>query len=193
MSPAARVTDEHVTVPAAVTEPVVVTFDGQYVWSFSPRRDGVRHGTTWQVPWPEVIRPELEGTTRVRLGDLDGDTVLYESDVAFRGSTAELQLRDRHGHPLAVDRAGHLTRVFSDTGSDVRRHIVEGAARALSQLRDQIGIDAHLSYGCLLGAVRDGRMIGHDSDADLAYLSAHTHPADVVRESFRLEREMRGL
>jgi SAM-dependent methyltransferase len=193
MSTAARVTDEHVTVPAAVTEPVVVTFDGQYVWSFSPRRDGVRHGTTWRVPWPEVIRPELEGTTRVRLGDLDGETVLFESDVAFRGSTAELHLRDRHGHPLAVDRAGHLTRVFSDTESGVRRHIVEGAARALGQLRDQIGIDAHLSYGCLLGAVRDGHMIGHDSDADLAYLSAHTHPADIMRESFRMERELRKL
>jgi SAM-dependent methyltransferase len=193
MSTAARVTDEHLAVPVAVTEPVVVTFDGQYVWSFSPQRDGVRHGTTWQVPWPEVIRPELEGTTRVRLGDLRGESVLFESDVMFGGSSAELRLQDRHGHPLAVDRAGHLTRVFSDTGSDVRRHIIEGAARALSQLRDQIGIDAHLSYGCLLGAVRGGRMIGHDSDADLAYLSAYNHPADIMRESFRMERELRKL
>ncbi len=193
MPPAARVTDEHVAVPVTVTEPVVVSFDGQYVWSFSPRRDGVRHGTTWQVPWPEVIRPELEGTTRVRLGDLAGEAVLFESDVAFGGSEVQLSLRDKLGHPLAVDRAGHLSRVFSDTESGVRRHIVEGAARALADLRQRIGIDAHLSYGCLLGAVRDGRMIGHDTDADLAYLSAHTHPADIVRESFRMERELRAL
>ena len=36
-------------------------------------------------------------------------------------------------------------------------------------------------------------MIAHDSDSDLAYLSQHTHPADVVRESYRIEREMRAL
>ena len=36
-------------------------------------------------------------------------------------------------------------------------------------------------------------MIGHDSDADLAYLSAYTHPADIIRESFRMERELRKL
>ena len=36
-------------------------------------------------------------------------------------------------------------------------------------------------------------MIGHDSDTDLAYLSRHTHPADIVRESYRMERELRTL
>ena len=30
----AVVTDEYVVVPASVVDPVVVTFDGQYVWSF---------------------------------------------------------------------------------------------------------------------------------------------------------------
>src|ERR1700709_1912510 len=36
-------------------------------------------------------------------------------------------------------------------------------------------------------------MIDHDSDPDLAYLSAYTHPADIMRESFRMERELRKL
>ncbi len=117
----------------------------------------------------------------------------FEGPVAFRGNAEPLAFRDAHGHPLAVDKAGHLTRVFSETGDDVRRHIAEGTARAIADLRDRVGIDAHVSYGCLLGAVRDGHMIGHDSDADLAYLSRWTHPADVVRESFRMERELRAL
>ena len=117
----------------------------------------------------------------------------FEGPVSFRGNAAPLLLRDPHGHPLAVDKAGHLTRVFSETRGDVRRHIAEGTARAIADLRDHVGIDAHVSYGCLLGAVRDGHMIGHDSDADLAYLSRWTHPADVVRESFRMERELRDL
>ena len=113
--------------------------------------------------------------------------------MSFRGNAEPLRFRDAHGHHLSVDSAGHLTRVFAETGSDVRRHIAEGTARAIADLRDKVGIDAHVSYGCLLGAVREGRMIGHDSDSDLAYLSAHTHPADIIRESYRMEREMRAL
>ncbi|MCW2760785.1 MAG: mucin-5AC [Marmoricola sp.] len=194
MAPAtAVVTDAHVVVPAAVDDPVVVTFDGQYVWSFSPDRDGARIRSGWQVAWPEVMLPRLDGTTRVRLADSNGELVHFDSEVSFRGDRKVLNFRDEHGHPLAVDSAGHLTRVFSQTAADVRRHIAEGTARAIADLRDHVGIDAHLSYGCLLGAVREGRMIGHDSDSDLAYLSAHTSPADVVRESLRIERQMRAL
>jgi hypothetical protein len=189
----ADVTDEHVVVPADVVGPVVVSFDGQYVWSFAPRRDGSRRLHGWQVPWPVVLRARLDGTTRVRLSDADGERVHFEASVRFRGNDKALTFRDAHGHPLAVDRAGHLTRVFSETAGDARREIAEGTARAIADLREKVGIDAHVSYGCLLGAVRDGRMIGHDSDSDLAYISVHTHPADVVLESFRIEREMRRL
>jgi len=190
---AAIVTDEHVVVDASVVDPVVVSFDGQYVWSFSPRRDGTRSRGGWRVAWPTVMRELLDGTACVRLSDAEGGLVHFEGPVSFHGNTDALSFRDAHGHPLAVDKAGHLTRVFSETDSDVRRHIAEGTARAIADLRERVGIDAHVSYGCLLGAVRDGHMIGHDSDADLAYLSRWTHPADVVRESFRMERDLRGL
>jgi len=187
------VTDEHVVMPSALVDPVVVSFDGQYVWSFVPRRDGVRSRHGWKVEWPAVMLPHLHGSSQVRVADALDEHVHFDEVVVFHGSSAALRLRDRHGHPLAVDKTGHLTRVFSETGDDVRRQIAEGTARAIADLRAQVGIDAHVSYGCLLGAVREGQMIGHDSDSDLAYLSAHTHPADVVRESFRIEREMREL
>ncbi|MCW2847807.1 MAG: mucin-5AC [Marmoricola sp.] len=187
------VTDAHVVVPADVVGPVVVSFDERFVWSFSPPRDGVRTRAGWQVAWPEVLVPKLDGTTQVRLADPTGADVHFDDPVSFHGSSARLELNDAHGHPLSVDSAGHLTRAFSETGDDVRRHIVEGTARAIADLRDRIGIDAHVSYGCLLGAVREGRMIGHDSDSDLAYLSAHTEPADIILESYRMERELREL
>ncbi len=62
----------------------------------------------------------------------------------------------------------------------------------LAALRDA-GIEAFLAYGTLLGAVREGKLLGHDSDADLGYVSHHTHPVDVIRESFRLQRALIGL
>jgi SAM-dependent methyltransferase len=186
------VTDEYVEVPQRVDEPVVVTFDGRYVWSFVAPRDGERTRSGWRVTWPEPLLPLLDGTTQVRVSTQEGE-VLLEGPVGFRGNPAPLTLTDAHGHPLAVDRAGHLTRVFEQTDDEARRHVVEGAARALADLRDKVGVEAHLSYGGLLGAVREGRMIGHDSDLDLAYLSRHTHPADIVLEAYRIEREMRQL
>jgi SAM-dependent methyltransferase len=36
-------------------------------------------------------------------------------------------------------------------------------------------------------------MIGHDSDADVAYLSKHHHPFDIIRECTAAMRTMRGL
>ena len=62
----------------------------------------------------------------------------------------------------------------------------------LAALREA-GIEAFLAYGTLLGAVREGKLLGHDSDADLGYVSHLTHPVDVIRESFRLQRALVGL
>ena len=190
--PTARVTDDHDLVDASIAGPVVDHDDDQYVWSYSPRRDGRRDRSGWTVPWPPVLTEHLEGRTRVRLSSPDGDRVHLDAEVAFGDAEGRLELVDRHGDPLAVDRAGHLTRTFAETGPEVRRRVAEGSARAIEDLRG-LGFEAHVSYGALLGAVRDGRMIGHDTDSDLAYLSRHTHPVDVVRESFRMEREMRRL
>ena len=69
-----------------------------------------------------------------------------------------------------------MQRAFSETDTDTKALIVEAVQRVLHDLREECGLEAFLAFGCLLGAVRNGRMIGHDSDADLAYVSAHTHP-----------------
>jgi len=190
--PSVRVTDTHVVLPLSVRGVVTVSFDGGYVWSFRAARDGrvARDGARFDrhVAWPDALRRRLSGTTRVCLQQ-DG-TSLFDAPVAFGRGSTPLQLRDRHGHRLAVDSAGHLTRVFAETNADARRLVVEAAARILDDLR-ALHHDAHLSYGCLLGAVRDGRMIGHDSDADVAYLSEHCTPADVIGESYEMERALR--
>ena len=71
------------------------------------------------------------------------------------------------------------------TDGDLMRAI-DDVLRVLHEL----GVDAFIAYGTLLGAVRNGELIGHDSDADLGYVSRHEHPYDVMRESFRLQREL---
>ncbi|WP_147455838.1 DUF6752 domain-containing protein [Nocardioides mangrovicus] len=194
---AISVDERRLALPTRIRGPVVVRFDGRYVWSFVPDRDGARCATgrtpAWHVPWPAPLSPLLDGTATVRLEGRGNGLVHFEEPVAFRNNPRVLTLEDGRGARLSVDRAGHLTRVFGATDGGDRAAVVAGTARALADLRERVGIDAHLSYGALLGAVREGRMIDHDSDTDLAYLSRHTHPADVVRESYRIERELRAL
>lgn len=182
------VNEDHVLVPHRERGVHTVYFDDAYVWSFTTPRDGVLRPGGRMVSWPGPLRRKLHGVTVVAI-DTDGNR-RFEQEIRFGGSTAPLRLTDRLGNPVAIDRAGHLARVFSATGDEMRRQIIEGARQALDDLRAD-GYDAHLSYGCLLGAVREGRMIGHDSDADLAYLSRYTHPAQIINESYAMERSLR--
>jgi SAM-dependent methyltransferase len=66
-------------------------------------------------------------------------------------------------------------------------------AALLQDLNAVIGVPAYAAYGTLLGAARSGRVIGHDTDADVSYLSSFSHPADLATESFRIQRELRRL
>jgi SAM-dependent methyltransferase len=188
----ALVDETGVRLPAHVQGVLTVCFDERYVWSFQPARDGVADAGGRKVPWPAALRPHLTGTTRVTVADHHTDRVHVDDQVVFAGSTEQLRLEDAHGHPLAVNKVGNLTRVFAETDGAARREILEGTARVLSDLREHGDVPAYLCYGCLLGAVREGRMIGTDCDADVCYLSERTAPVDVVSESYRLERTMRA-
>jgi Methyltransferase domain len=179
------------TVTGEVGVPLLVSFDGIYVWSTTPARDGVRLlAGGVQVPWPQALEPYLDGRSRVAVALADG-TVLYDEEVALGPGPERIRVVDSAGHPLSVDKVDHLARAFGDVSADVREEILVGTGRVLGDLRDVAGVEAYLNYGALLGAIRDGRMLGHDSDTDLCYLSGHTSPVDVIRESYRVERVMR--
>lgn len=186
-----RIGDDGLVVPADIDEALNVEFGGERVWSFNPARDGVPHAAGRHVPWPRALADRLVGAADVRLVPHNGDTVLFADRVSFGGSSEPLELLDVDGHPLAVDKAGRLKRTFLRIDEESRRHLVEATRRVLDDLRDVCGLDAYLAYGCLLGARRDGRMIGHDSDTDVAYLSKFTHPFDIVRECRAAELAMR--
>ncbi len=185
------VDDQGLTLPRSLDGVVGVAFDGRYVWSFRPRRDGRPglHGPV--VAWPVALRPHLRGRVRLTLSEPGTGEVYVDREVVLGDNDdRRIRLEDQHGHPLAVNKVGNLTRVFAETDDDSRAEILQGTAQVLDDLRDHGGVEAFLNYGCLLGAIREGRMIGTDCDADLCYLSEQTHPADVILESYRLERAM---
>lgn len=187
---AVAVSTAGIEVGRTLTVPVDVLFDGHRVWSTTPARDAVvTPSGSAAVPWPRALRPFLTGPTRVVLREHNSGQVLFDAEVAF-GAGERVRVVDAHGHPVAVDKGGHLQRTFLATEGTVRTAIVDAVDRVITDLREECGLDAFLAYGCLLGAVRDGHMIGHDSDADVSYYSRHTHPFDVALENHRVARRM---
>ena len=193
--PVARVDDDGILLRRPGTEPLVLSFDGRYIWAFSPVRDGSVRGSGVMVEWPAVLRRFLTGPVRVTVASVGGDRVLADEEVVFGGAEGSGRPRiavvDPQGLPLAIDKVGHLCRAFDATDEGIRAEILAGTKRALDDLNGACGVRAYLNYGALLGAVRDGAMIAHDSDTDVCYLSKHTSPADVIVESYRIERVLR--
>lgn len=176
---------------AADQESVVdVLFGDQWVWSFNAERDTRLDGDQRLAPWPVNLGPFLRGTGAVSVRERFGERVLFTGDVVFDDSDHRVSIVDDEGRPLIVDKAGDLQCGFSERGEATREALLDAIEDVLGRLRDEGGVDAFLAFGALLGAVRDGHFIPHDSDADVAYLSRHRDPVGVARESFALERVM---
>ncbi|GAA4113352.1 hypothetical protein GCM10022215_10520 [Nocardioides fonticola] len=167
-------------------------FDDRRIWSFWVRRDterADRTGLVRHVAWPAVMRPHLRGTTRIVLREHVSGRVLHDGELTFGDPEPGERVRfvNKRGLDIALDKSGRFSPVFGERTAadlepllDTMEQVIDVLARA--------GVEAFPAYGTLLGAVREGRFLGHDSDADLGYVSRHTTPVDVVRESFRLQR-----
>jgi len=177
-----EITDSHLSLKGTTGRTLLVHFDDQHIWTFTGPR----------AEWPHVLLPYLDGSTRVRVTDTDG-TTLCDVEHAFGSGEGRVRFADEAGHPYAVDKMGHLTRSFSSTTDETKREILAATQVVLRELRERCGVEAYLGYGALLGAVREGGMIAHDSDTDLCYFSHHSEPVDIIRESHRIERELKLL
>lgn len=172
---------------------VLVHFDDQHIWSFTPGTEGLQqHGGT-SIAWPTVLLPFLDGWTRVRVATLDDEEVFADEEHRFGTGEDRVRFVDKSGHPYAIDKGGHLTRSFEATPDEVKREILEGTQTVIRVLREQCGVEAYLGYGALLGAVREGGMIAHDSDTDVCYFSHHTDPVGIIRETFHIQRVLKRL
>jgi len=190
--PASRVSDEGFTLSADVDTTTDVLFDGRRIWSVAPlefRLD--KAGERW-VPWPRLLLPSLDGVTTVTVMEHSNEGVIFEEEHAFGTSTERLRFEGPGGALRVIDKWGFIQRPFAHQSQEIRDDLLDGAELILTILREDCDLPAWIAFGSLLGAVREGKMIGHDSDVDLAYLSKHEHPADVAREMFRVSRALQA-
>jgi SAM-dependent methyltransferase len=192
-----RVDDEGIRALSEAEVVLDVLFDGRRIWSFWLHRDGEPRGGSYAVPWPSALRRFLTGTTRLQLvAHVSGD-VVFDEEVRLGGDDpGQAQMRiavvNERGMPLGIDKSLRLAQTFDTRSPEQVAPLLDSIEEVITALR-AAGVQAFPAYGTLLGAVRGGRLIGHDSDADLGYVSEHTHPVDVVRESFSLQRALAAM
>lgn len=166
-----------------------VLIDGRRIYSFWLHRDGQKTPEGHLMPWPQTLVPLLKGTARftVRVHATGED--VFDAEVTLRGGSDRIRIETSDGKPIALDKSHRRVQTFDTRSSEQVEPLMRAIDDVLRVLHE-LGIDAFIAYGTLLGAVRNGQLIGHDSDADLGYVSRHEHPYDVMRESFRLQREL---
>lgn len=184
--------DDGVWISRCHEERLALEIGGRQIWSFVPSRDGRRTDDGhYVIAWPALLQPHLNGRADVMLRSLETGEVLLQDSVALGDGQGEVELVDGRGRPIAVSKQSQVTTaMFADASQEERVLLVDAVAEALT-LMGSNGHQAFLAYGNLLGAVRDGALIGHDDDADIAYLARASHPVDIILESMRIEREFR--
>lgn len=168
-----------------------VSFDGRRVWSFDADAMGDADDGVSEIDWPAPLRSYLDGVAVVAVRRHGAPGPLAEAEVSFGDGQGRVDLVDRHGRALSMHKWGKLGETFDDLEASAKEEYLDQVEMVLDIMRRRCHRDAFISFGTLLGAVRSGRLIGHDVDVDLGYLSHFQVPVDVVRESFAIERVLR--
>src|SRR5699024_6706666 len=141
-----------------------VLFDGRRIWSFWLHRDGEAVAGGSLVRWPSALRRFLNGTTRLELVEHVNGAVAYGAEVRLGEGTDRIAVVNDRGLPLGIDKSLRLAQTFDTRSAEHVAPLLDSIEEVLAALR-KAGIDAFPAYGTLLGAVRGGKLIGHDSDA----------------------------
>lgn len=97
---------------------------------------------------------------------------------------------DEAGHRLALNK-GRLVIPLSERSTDWKASMLEAAAD-VARVAQEGGFRVAAAYGTLLGAIREGGLIGHDDDIDMMFLSSSDSMLGAVEDFHRLQDHLRS-
>ncbi|MEJ6489825.1 hypothetical protein PQI23_08830 [Leucobacter sp. USCH14] len=169
---------------------VDVHFGEHRVWSIDLRdRD---EAPTRALPWPPALHPHLTGFSEVVLRRSGDGEELGRSRVAFTEDPHPTRVVDAEGIPLSINKWGRLGKTLGAGNAGVQERILDRTEEIIAHLAE-MGLRPFVVGGTLLGGVREGALLPHDDDADVAYLSELRNPADVAREGFAVGHRLQQL
>ena len=175
--------------PAAAHGPVDVLLDGRRLFSVRLEQLGTGPDGAPRIPWPSAVEPHLRGRATLALRHPGGPPGAAQ-EVRL-GGDGRFAVVDDAGRDLVVNKWGRLGRALGDSDPGVTARLLDHAGDVTAVLERELGLEPFVTGGTLLGAVREGRLLGHDDDVDLGYLSAHTDPFEVAREGYEVGRVLR--
>ncbi|HYH35007.1 MAG TPA: LicD family protein [Nocardioides sp.] len=180
-----RADDHGLWLPVGTTGDGAVSFDGRTIWRFDAEQDADGKGL---VPWPMMLRRWLNGVSHlvVTVDDRPHDL----GEFRMGPSTERMSFVDRHGIAIVVDKWGLAQRPFSARGEEVVTFLAGEVLRMAETVEAACGVRLWMAFGTLLGAMRSGTAIPHDSDIDLAYLSDRETPAEMITELLTVQRAL---
>ncbi len=171
---------------------VDVVLNGRRVWSMSTTDlDSDEHGR-FVVEWPDKLRRRLHGRATVEVRTHGSEVITAARTVQFGSSDSPVRLQNRYGRPLVLDKWGRLKEPFDVASRESVDEYLDAVHQIMDVIAEECALASFLSFGSLLGAVRDGRLIGHDVDIDIGYFSRARFPVDAIRESFGVESALRA-
>lgn len=167
-----------------------VFFHERRIWSFLFNPEDASNG--W-YPWPSQLAKRLYGSAEVSVRDSATDEQHVSGRLKFDKTPRTFRLDDSMGRPLMVNKWMRLAPMLADGSTiDKRDELVEILAKTRDALHS-LGYQAFAVGGTVLGPYRDGDLLPHDDDGDLAVYFDTSDPVDVARGILNLQRQLRAL
>lgn len=180
-----------------VGSPAHIFLGNRRIWTFQVGpQDWDSPTSTLGIDWPPSLVPHLSGVGTLRL-EIYPELIspaahVAEGAVQFGDAATELTMVDPlTGEALIVNKWGRLTKSFESATGELKNEVLNSTHRMVALLKDALGLEVFISGGTLLGMIRDGELIHPEDGAELAYLSPHRNPSDIVLESYRVEQVLK--